>query len=368
MKILFLVQGEGRGHMTQAIALGQILRRAGHNIAATMVGRSENRIIPEFFKEQIQTPVFEFDAPNIVYNDNAKGMNLMQTLVSLLVHLSRYVRSLNFINESIKEIKPDLIISFYETYGGIYNVLYRPKIPMVCIAHQYLLMHPKFVFPQKSKFNQFIINTNSKITSWLSAKRLALSFREIDSANQLKITVVPPLLRKEVLNLRASSGEFFLVYMTHHSLSKQIIDWHLEHPEVNLVCFWDNADASDVFQFDNTLTFHRINSEKYLQMLASCRALVTTAGFESVCEAMYLGKPVMMVPVPNHFEQECNALDGVISGAGVTSKSFNLTVLLEYLPKHQDQSSKFRNWYLRGESMFVKEIGQFDPKRDLSIK
>ena len=150
--------------------------------------------------------------------------------------------------------------------------------------------------------------------------------------------------------------------MTHHSLSKQITDWHAAHPDVQLHCFWDNPEAPNEYAIDQTLTFHKINSEKYLRMLASCRALVTTAGFESVCEAMYLGKPVMMVPVPNHFEQACNAIDGVISGAGVMSKVFDLSVLLDYLPRHIDQSGKFRAWYHRGEAMFLKEIQDFEKK------
>lgn len=357
MKILFLVQGEGRGHLTQAIALSQVLRNAGHKIGGAMVGKSINRIIPSFFHEQIQAPVSEFNAPNIIYNANGGGMNLQRTLSTLLFNLPRYFKSLGFIHQSVQEIQPDLIISFYETFGGIYNVLYRSKVPMVCIAHQYLLLHPKFIFPKKNRFNRAVINLNSKIASWLAVKRLALSFREMESKNELKITVVPPVLRQEIHHLKTSAGDFFLVYMTHHRLSKQIVKWHLTHPEIQLHCFWDNADVSDVFQFDETLTFHRINSKKYLQMLASCKALVTTAGFESVCEAMYLGKPVMMVPVPNHFEQECNALDGVISGAGVMCKTFDLSVLLDYLPTHQDQSEKFRNWYKKGEKMFVDEIG-----------
>lgn len=356
MKILFLVQGEGRGHLTQAIALSQILRSAGHEIAGAMVGKSAGRIIPAFFTEQIQAPVSQFDAPNIVYNANGQGMNLKRTLYTLFGNLPQYFRALRFIHQSVQRIQPDLIISFYETYGGIYNIIYRSNVPLICIAHQYLLLHPKFTFPEKNIFNRFIINTNSRITSLLATKRLALSFREIESRRDLKITVVPPLLRREISNLQTSAGDFFLVYMTHHSLSKQITDWHLIHPEIHLHCFWDNADVSDVFQFDETLTFHRINSEKYLQMLASCKALVTTAGFESVCEAMYLGKPVMMVPVPNHFEQECNALDGVISGAGITCKTFDLSVLFQYLPEHQDQSKKFREWYQKGENMFIKEI------------
>lgn len=368
MRVLFMVQGEGRGHLTQAISMGQILRAAGHEVVAAMVGTSPGRLVPAFFGEQILVPVHHFDAPNIIYNAHGGGMNLKKTVVTHLSNLPKYLRSLRALHQSIQEIKPDLIISFYETYGGLYNLVYRTGIPMVCIAHQYLLLHPKFIFPENSRLNQFLINLNSRSTSWLAKKRLALSFREIPDCQELNIMVVPPLLRKEVLELNPSKGDFLLVYMTHHSLSKQIVNWHQEHPGVKLHCFWDNPEAPNELPVDDTLTFHRINSEKYLHMLASCRALVTTAGFESVCEAMYLSKPVMMVPVPNHFEQECNALDGVISGAGITSKTFDLSILLDYLPGHLDQSKKFRDWYRKGKAMFLSEIKDFEPVSNQSIE
>jgi uncharacterized protein (TIGR00661 family) len=358
MKIVFLVQGEGRGHLTQAISMSQILKRTGHEVAGALVGNAVGRTIPVFFKEQIHAPVYYFNAPNIVYNGG--GMNVKRTLLSLISNLPGYIKSLRYLNRTIKEIQPNLIISFYETYSGLYNILYGTKIPMICVAHQYLILHPDFTAPKNRGISQLLINLNSKAASWKSSQRLALSFREMISLPGQKLLVVPPLLRQEVLDLYPVTGDFFLVYMTHHSLSKQIIDWHTLHPDVHLHCFWDKSEAPDELQVDKTLTFHKINSQKYLSMLATCRALVTTAGFESVCEAMYLGKPVMMVPVPNHFEQECNALDGVISGAGVTSKSFNLSVLLDYLPHHIDQSEKFRNWYHKGEDMFVQNIEIFD--------
>ncbi len=357
MKIVFLVQGEGRGHMTQAIALAQILRQAHCEIKAVCVGKSLHRIIPAFFKEQIQAPVIEFIAPEMIYQSQGEGVSMGQTIYTVLKNAPRYIASLRKLHEQITDIGPDLIISFYEPYGGLYNLIFRPKIPMVCIAHQYLLLHPKFVFPENSKIaDRILINLNSKITSWRAQKRLALSFREMKNVPDRKITVVPPLLRKEVLSLQPSQGTFILIYITHHSLSRAIITWHQSHPDVTLHCFWDNPHVSDEFVFDDTLIFHRIHSKKYLDKLASCQALVTTAGFESVCEAMYLGKPVMMVPVPNHFEQACNAIDGVIAGVGVTAPTFDLSVLLEYLPKHQDQSAKFRVWYQGGEALFLREI------------
>ena len=49
MKYLFIVQGEGRGHLTQAISLSQMLRRHGHEVVEVLVGKSSNREIPAFF-------------------------------------------------------------------------------------------------------------------------------------------------------------------------------------------------------------------------------------------------------------------------------------------------------------------------------
>ena len=37
MKVLFIVQGEGRGHLTQAIAMERLLRRNGHEVAEVLV-------------------------------------------------------------------------------------------------------------------------------------------------------------------------------------------------------------------------------------------------------------------------------------------------------------------------------------------
>ena len=68
-------------------------------------------------------------------------------------------------------------------------------------------------------------------------------------------------------------------------------------------------------RIDETLSFHQIDDVKFLNAMAGCKAYASTAGFESICEAMYLGKPVLMVPA--HIEQDCNAYDAMKAGAGI---------------------------------------------------
>jgi len=51
------------------------------------------------------------------------------------------------------------------------------------------------------------------------------------------------------------------------------------------------------FATTDTLTFHRLDGEKFLRMMGECKYVACTAGFESVSEAAWLGKPLFLVPV-----------------------------------------------------------------------
>ena len=54
MKFLFIVQGEGRGHLTQAITLEDMLQRNGHEVVEVLVGKSSSRTLPGFFNRSIR--------------------------------------------------------------------------------------------------------------------------------------------------------------------------------------------------------------------------------------------------------------------------------------------------------------------------
>lgn len=135
MKVVFIVQGEGRGHLTQAISLGQILRSSGHRVAAVLVGKAEGREIPAFFTDQIDAEVHTFLSPNLVYDKGSICVG--RTVRTHLLRTGKYQRSLRTIHAHVSTIQPDLIVNFYEVLGGFYKFFYRPAAPMVCVAHQY---------------------------------------------------------------------------------------------------------------------------------------------------------------------------------------------------------------------------------------
>jgi uncharacterized protein (TIGR00661 family) len=342
-KYLFLVQGEGKGHLTQAITLSQIVRSAGHDVRV-LVGSAEGRELPAFFNEQIGTSVEQFTSPQLIFNKSGR-IDFLKTITYHLPRFVRYFKSVSVINQTVKVYQPDVIVNFYELLCGLYSLTHRPKIPIFCIGHHYLMLRPDFIFPKGRWLDRQLLRLNTQFTAIGATKLIALAFQPMPEQPNSRIVVVPPLIRRDIVSLTVSQEPFWLVYVTYPQLMAQIIDWHNLNPTTALHCFTNHSYPSPVYQYDDTLVFHQLDGTKFLDMMARCQALITTAGFESVCEAMYLGKPAMMVPT--HFEQSCNALDAERAGAGVAADVFDLSIMSDYLPIHNAQQTqhRFRNWY-----------------------
>ena len=360
-KFLFVVQGEGRGHLTQAISLFEILTSAGHQVGSVLVGMDNISNLPTFFQEKIPLKIETFPAPSLVYGQT-KAVKVWDTISTHIKKLPRYRKSVQFLAQKVEEYQPDVIVNFYDMICGLYAQFYRPTIPVVCIGHQYLLLHQSFISLPNKHIDRFLLNLNTRLTSLNSTRKLALSFVQMPDDKAYSIAVTPPLIRDEVKRLTPSSKPFILAYITHHKLSEDIINWHSNHRDVEIHCFWNNKEFVDEWQFRENLTFHQVNSEKFLRMMQDCSGLICTAGFESVCEAMYLGKPIMMVPVPNHIEQEINAWDGQRAGAGISDTEFNLSRFISYLPVHQNVSEKFKVWQGQTDQIFLKNFEEVTRK------
>jgi hypothetical protein len=87
LSVAFVVQGEGRGHMTQALALASHLRDAGHRVERVLLGSSPYRSVPEYFTTGIGAPVETFPAPTQVPDRVARGVSVGRTSVDTLRRL-----------------------------------------------------------------------------------------------------------------------------------------------------------------------------------------------------------------------------------------------------------------------------------------
>ena len=361
-RCLFIVQGEGRGHMTQALAFKKTLEYNGYIVSAVMVGSSVKRQIPDFFTKGIGVPVYMFQSPNFITDKDVKSIKILKCISYNIKLLPVFLKNLKLINNKVKEFKPDLIINFYEPLTGLYKLIYNSRIPVVSVAHQYVYLHPEFKFPKEGFWQKMAIKFFTRLTALGSKKKFAISFYPLRNQSS-KLIVIPPLLRKSIYRLKPLSEDFFLTYILNKGLSNDIIEWHKTRPDVMMHCFWDRTDVEEEYKYDETLTFHKLNDEKFLQLMASCKGFITTAGFESVCEAMYLKKPIFMMPVKGHYEQYCNARDANKVGAGMFNDDFIINPFVDALPFNYQKNSQYREWVKMNQEIIIDQINELVSSR-----
>jgi uncharacterized protein (TIGR00661 family) len=341
MKMMLCVLGEGRGHMTQAMAVKEMAEAAGHQIVAVTLGVSSHRQVPAYFESAMKLRVTQLPTLEFKYKNNRSVSNTA-TLAGVVFNFPKYVRLLRQLGNLVGEAEPDVILNFFEPLAAFFALTRRRRPPVVAIGHQFMVQHPSFIH-EPSLWKQHLgLKLYSRILG-ARAIKLALSLYEAPDLPGKRIIVGPPILRKQLFALKSNpNGEFVLVYLLNHGYAEQIIQWSARNPQTKLHCFYDKPGAPAEFQHSLSLTFHRLDSEKFLKMMAECRHVVSTAGFESVCEAAWLGKPLFLVPVENHIEQQLNALDAQQFGLGIAEKSFNLDRLSE-LPDRLP-TEKFHAW------------------------
>ena len=114
MRFLFVVQGEGRGHLMQAIAVEDMLRRNGHEVVEVLVGESSSRKLPGFFNRSIHAPVKRFVSPNFLPTAANKRVNIFGSTAYNLLRIPIYFQSACYIKERIEKSGADMVINFYE--------------------------------------------------------------------------------------------------------------------------------------------------------------------------------------------------------------------------------------------------------------
>ncbi len=350
---MFSILGEGRGHMTQAMAVKEMIVKAGHEVPCVALGLAPNRTAPPYFVSAMAAPIVAVPTIDFSYKNN-RSVNLPGTVAGVVRKIPSYRSGVRALHALVNEHRPDAIINFFEPITGIYALTSRHRPPVIAVAHQFMYGHPNYVRAPGMRFQQLGMKRYVQVVGAAST-RVALSLYEAPDLPRKRLTVCPPMLRRQLFSLRPNpSGNFVLVYLLNHGYAEQIMEWHKKNPRTVLHCFYDKPDAPPEFHYDDTLAFHRIDGEKFLRMMAECKYVACTAGFESLAEAAYLGKPLFLVPVENHVEQQINAIDAIQSGLGVADKSFNLDRLRE-LPDRLD-NAKFLAWLNRAESIFLETL------------
>jgi hypothetical protein len=352
LAVAFVVQGEGRGHMTQALALAGFLRAASHEIVRVFVGVSPFRSLPDFFSNALDAPLEPFDAPTQVPGRDARGVSTGRTTADALARLPKFVAAGRRIHRATEHV--DGGVNFLDLVGGISRIVFRTRTPAVAIAHNYVFLHPELAGAPGTPLSRRAVLAYARATAGRAGTKVALSFGPLPADPSWGLLVAPPLLRPEVERLTPRNEGYLLAYALNSGYGDLLAEWQRRHPAVTVHCYVDGGRGTLRTEPGENFHAHPLGAEAFLRHLEGCRAYVGSAGFESVCEAFYLGKPAFVVPTEGQLEQVLNAWDARRVGAAVWGSYADLDAFWES-PSVPSEAAvlEFRDWVRTAPEVLV---------------
>jgi uncharacterized protein (TIGR00661 family) len=119
-----------------------------------------------------------------------------------------------------------------------------------------------------------------------------------------RTTLVPPILRQEILDAKVERGEHLLVYQTSEGYDQ--LSNTLQSLGIECRVYGMRRNITEE-QVEGNLRYRPFDEDGFVADLASARAVIAGGGFTLMGEAVSLRKPMLSVPLGGQFEQALNA-------------------------------------------------------------
>ncbi|MGB3544210.1 glycosyltransferase family protein [Rubrivirga sp.] len=322
--VVYALSGQGRGHTSRGLAVADGLRGRGHDVV--FCGGGTARSVLEDGGEQV------IPAPTLRQVMRWNRLLLLTTGVAnagLVFRARRVVRDLR---EQFLEVEPDLVISDFDAFA--HRAAADLGVPVVTVDHQQIVTETQPDPPVVDPFSRFVASQAvQRIVARTPERRLISTFYQPPLRDPNRATFVGPILRREILGLEAETGEHVLVYVN-GSFRGRALEDALAPVDARFVVYGLEAQSS------NTNVEYRTPShDRFLRDLAGCRAVICTAGFTLISEALYLGKPVLAIPNGGIYEQALNAAYLERQGRGRAAKQLTTGAVQSFLKDAGGRSS-----------------------------
>ena len=301
LRIVYGVQSTGKGHLSRFLGLKPLFVRDGHELLVIVTGPDEP---PRYFHDALQdVKHYRFQGLSMI-EDGAGGISRGGTVKAFAGDLPELFESFWRAHNIISAFEPDLIVSDFDPITG--SPFVAPGTRKIGIGNAATLSHPAAARPPKAKMDRFNVGVIRKLhTSGLDVE-LGCHFYPLDES------CLPPILRPEVLAQPTSNLGHLVVYHAFRGLLSPIQKYAARHPERMIVVYGSGVRPSDA---PENLRFEE-NTDRFVEDLSSCDAFVGTAGFQTISEAFFFAKKIVVQPIAAQYEQLWNAAELEHHGIG----------------------------------------------------
>ena len=326
MKILYGVPGEGLGHATRSkVVVGHLLAQ-GHEVRVVSSSRAYTMLAAAFGPQR----VLEIRGFHLAYNGLA--VSKLRTVVlalrtapeDLRVNFARY-------RDLLGGFEPDVVISDFESFSYLFAKLHR--LPVVSIDNMQIISRARLdvAIADDERGNYQVAKAIVRAKLPRSRHYFITTFFPLPLKKK-RTTLVPPIIRPEILAAAPSTGQHVLVYQS-ATTQQNLVPLLQQLPDQEFRVYGFNKQESH-----GNVQLCAFSEAGFIADLASARAIVTNGGFSLISEAVYLHKPICAIPIPAQFEQWLNAAEVQQMGFGrhfeiITAD--NLRAFLAGLPGYE---------------------------------
>ena len=355
--IFYSLSGEGRGHATRVRAVVEQLRQQ-HRVVIYAPGHAYELLLPVYEGTEVNVkhiPGLAFHYKHCRLTDR-RQLDTFKTGMEGLHYIAQYTELSRRLQDDFETESPDLVITDFEP--ALPRVARQVGIPFISLDHQhFLLVSDLRKLPVDLQRHAFFMAQVVRGYYHGQVQTVVSSFYFPPlKPNTQDVSQIGVLLRDEILQATPEHGEHIVVYLRRFGSSE--VFRALEACGCEVRIYGLGAQRSI-----GRLKFREIDMNRFVDDLATSRALISTAGNQLIGEALYLEKPVLAMPEYCNHEQRINGHFLRDSGAGMTVGMEQMTPLYtRYFMKHCEMfRSRIDRQNIHGNTTALNIINQYLP-------
>lgn len=310
MKILFAIQGTGNGHLSRA-----------RDVYPELIKYGDVDVLISGIQADVEVPFpvkYKMYGMSFIFGKNG-GVDIAETFRRL--NLFKLIYDIHKL--PIRDY--DLVINDFEPISAWACKLNR--MPCIGLSHQSAVLNEHTPKPKERDWKgETVLKHYAPVTD-------AYGFHFKEYAKN----IFTPVIRKQIREIVPVDNGHYTVYLP--AYNDDLLIKHLSH--FNTVK-WQvfSKHNKKPFTQDN-ISLQPIDNEAFIKSMASSAGVLCGAGFEGPAEALFLGKKVMVIPMLEQYEQQCNA---------AALKTMGVPVIKTLSPEYYDDITW---WLTAGEIIKV---------------
>lgn len=353
VRILYGVVGEGMGHAIRSqVVLDHLVKTEGHDVHIVASQRAVDFLRRHYPADSVQ----RIHGLHIVTEENRvrRGKTLWENVREGTEALPGQIKAYF---ELIESFEPQAVISDFESWTYLFGRL--NGLPTYSVDNMQIInrcsIPDEVIGPYRAQYEVAKTFIKSKLPG-ADHYFIATFFRP--PLRRDRTSLVPPILRPQVLAAEATAGDHLLVYQTAEN-NEGLVD-ALRQTGIECRVYGMRRDITEEVREGN-LRFRPFSEAGFIEDLASSRAVITGGGFTLMSECVYLHKPTLSVPIGGHFEQILNGRYLEHEGFGRFATELGPTTVHEFLEAVPDCEAALSRMQQDGNrELFAALDGQLD--------